>query len=135
MKVLIELPTWLGDAVMTTPAIENLIDFYNGAYFTIVGSRASTQAFKNHPKVVKLIELEKNYYDIYKIVRDLEKFDAFFSFRASFRSRIFKLFLPFCLHAFIYVLLPFYICTFYFYTSVCKIKARENIRATSSDFF
>ena len=94
MKVLIELPTWLGDAVMTTPAIENLIDFYNGSYFTIVGSRASTQAFKNHPKVVKLIELEKNYYDIYKIVRDLEKFDAFFSFRASFRSRIFKLFLP-----------------------------------------
>jgi len=24
MKLLIELPTWLGDAVMTTPALENL---------------------------------------------------------------------------------------------------------------
>ena len=85
MKILIELPTWLGDAVMTTPAIENLIDFYNGAYFTIVGSRVSSQAFKNHPKVVELIVLEKKYYDIYKIVRDLEKFDVFF-FISSFIS-------------------------------------------------
>ena len=28
MRVLIELPTWLGDAVMATPAIENLINFH-----------------------------------------------------------------------------------------------------------
>ena len=27
MKILIELPTWLGDTVMTTPAIENLVNF------------------------------------------------------------------------------------------------------------
>ena len=26
MKILIELPTWLGDAVMATPAIENIIN-------------------------------------------------------------------------------------------------------------
>ena len=25
MKILIELPTWLGDSIMTTPAIENIL--------------------------------------------------------------------------------------------------------------
>ena len=29
MKILIELPTWLGDTVMATPAIENLIKHYS----------------------------------------------------------------------------------------------------------
>jgi len=29
MKILIELPTWLGDCVMATPAIENIVNFYN----------------------------------------------------------------------------------------------------------
>jgi ADP-heptose:LPS heptosyltransferase len=29
MRILIELPTWLGDTVMATPAIEYLINFYN----------------------------------------------------------------------------------------------------------
>ena len=29
MRILIEIPTWLGDAVMATPAIENLINYYN----------------------------------------------------------------------------------------------------------
>ena len=28
MRVLIELPSWLGDTVMASPAIENLIDFH-----------------------------------------------------------------------------------------------------------
>jgi|GEM_PF-4637449 heptosyltransferase-2 len=27
MKLLIELPTWLGDCVIATPAIENLLNF------------------------------------------------------------------------------------------------------------
>jgi len=29
MRILIELPTWLGDAVMATPAIENLVNYYD----------------------------------------------------------------------------------------------------------
>jgi heptosyltransferase-2 len=28
-KILIELPTWLGDCVMATPAIENIVNFHN----------------------------------------------------------------------------------------------------------
>ena len=29
MKLLIEIPAWLGDAVMVTPAIENIANYYN----------------------------------------------------------------------------------------------------------
>ena len=37
MKILIELPTWLGDGVMTTPAIENIVNHYGEAEVSIVG--------------------------------------------------------------------------------------------------
>ena len=40
MKILIELPTWLGDAVMTTPAIENLSSYYDQPEITLIGSFA-----------------------------------------------------------------------------------------------
>ena len=52
MRVLIELPTWLGDAVMATPAIENLVNFQNEVEITLIGSFVSIEALKNHPKVV-----------------------------------------------------------------------------------
>ena len=38
MKILIKLPSWLGDVVMATPAIENLINHYNDAEINIIGS-------------------------------------------------------------------------------------------------
>ncbi len=53
MKILIELPTWLGDAVMATPAIENLANFFNDAKITLIGSDVSIEALTNHPKVTK----------------------------------------------------------------------------------
>ena len=59
MKILIELPTWLGDAVMATPAIENLANFYNDVEITFIGSFVSIEALKNHPKVIKILVLDK----------------------------------------------------------------------------
>ena len=53
MRILIELPTWLGDTVMVTPAIENLVDYYNEVEITLIGSFASIEVLKNHPKVLK----------------------------------------------------------------------------------
>jgi len=90
VKILIELPTWLGDAVMATPAIENLANFYNDVEITFIGSFVSIEAMKNHPKVVKTIVLDKKYTSLYKISRDLGNFDAFFSFRSSIRSKFLK---------------------------------------------
>ena len=90
MKILIELPTWLGDAVMATPAIENIVNFYNDVEITFIGSFVSIEAMKNHPKVVKTIVLDKKYTSLYKLSRSLGNFDVFFSFRSSARSKFLK---------------------------------------------
>ena len=41
MRILVELPSWLGDAVMATPAIENLINYYFDSEVILVGSLSS----------------------------------------------------------------------------------------------
>jgi heptosyltransferase II len=89
-KVLIELPTWLGDAVMTTPAIENLTKYFVDIEITLLGSFESIETLKSHPKVIKTYLIDKNYFTIYKIIKDLDEFDFFFSFRGSMRSKIIK---------------------------------------------
>ena len=90
MKILIELPTWLGDAVMATPAIENIVNFYNDVEITFIGSFVSVEALKNHPKAIKTFVLDKKYTSLYKISRDLGNFDTFFSLRSSIRSKFLK---------------------------------------------
>ena len=45
MKILIELPSWLGDSVMATPAIENLVNFQNEVEITLIGSFVFTILF------------------------------------------------------------------------------------------
>ena len=91
MRILIELPTWLGDAVMTTPAIENIANFQNEIEITLIGSFISIEALKNHPKVVNTIVLDKKYTSLVKILRELGSFDTFLSFRNSFRAKFLKL--------------------------------------------
>ena len=93
MRILIELPTWLGDCVMATPAIENIANFYNDMHITLIGSFVSIEAMKNHPKVVKTLILDKKYSVLYKTAKELGEFDAFFSFRSSFRSKFLKFFI------------------------------------------
>jgi len=90
MRILIELPTWLGDCVMATPAIENIVNFYNDAEITFVGSFVSTESMKNHPKSTKTMILDKKYTSLYKASKELGNFDVFFSFRSSFRSKFLK---------------------------------------------
>ena len=90
MKVLIELPTWLGDCVMATPAIENIVNFGNDVEITFIGSFVSIEAMKNHPKVVKTVVLDKKYRVLYKTARNLGEFDYFFSFRSSLRAKFLK---------------------------------------------
>ena len=88
MKILIELPTWIGDTVMTTPAIENIISYYDNPEITLVGSFSTVELLKNHPKVVNIKVLDKNYISLYKLAKNLGKFDVFFSFRDSYRSKL-----------------------------------------------
>jgi heptosyltransferase-2 len=93
VKVLIEPPTWLGDCVMATPAIENIVNFYTDVEITFIGSFVSIEAMKSNPKVVKTVILDKKYGYLYKTAKNLDDFDAFFSFRSSFRSKFLKFFI------------------------------------------
>ena len=93
MRILIELPTWLGDALMATPAIENLVNYYDKDEFILVGSMISIEALKNHPRISNIYVTKKKYTSLYKISKKLGQFDIFFSFRSSLRSKFFKLFI------------------------------------------
>ncbi len=87
MKILIELPSWLGDTVMVTPSIENLTNHYNNIEITIIGSHIAIEALKHHPNVVKSVILDKKYSFLYKTAKELGHFDLALSFRTSFRSK------------------------------------------------
>ena len=59
MKLLIELPNWMGDTVMATPAINNLISHYKSPKITFIGSVVSSKLVENYPYVDKIIILDK----------------------------------------------------------------------------
>lgn len=94
MKLLIELPTWLGDAVMATPAIENIFHHYPNAEVSLIGSINSIQVFKYHPKVSKTFLLNRKIVSLARDIISFEEFDVFFSFRGSLRARVNKLIIP-----------------------------------------
>jgi len=93
-KILIEIPTWLGDCVMTTPAIENIIKLHPNADITIFGSVISIKAFTYHPRVERIIVDDSRnskfrIFQLYKQAKQLGKFDCAISFRRTFTSRLF----------------------------------------------
>ncbi len=93
MKILIELPTWLGDSVMVTPSIENLVNHFSDVEITLLGSFVSIELLKNHSKVIDSHVLDKDYFNLYKTIKSFDDFDAFFSFRSSLRSKFIKFFI------------------------------------------
>jgi heptosyltransferase II len=90
VKILIEIPAWLGDAVMVTPSIENIIGHYPDSEISVIGSTSAIDIFKYHPNIIRLISFDKTYLSMLKISKKIGRFDAFFSFRHSIRSKIFK---------------------------------------------
>ena len=98
MKLFIEIPTWLGDAVMATPAIENIIKSYTDVEITVFGSFVSTKLFINHPNVKNIVidnskKSKFRYLELFKIAMKLEKFDMAISFRSSFTTKFFFFFI------------------------------------------
>ena len=93
MKIFIEVPTWLGDAVMITPALKNIVQMYPDAKITLFGSFVSTQALSVHPNVVETVvdtSKEKGFrlFNLLKIAKKLGRFDMAFSFRKTFFSKL-----------------------------------------------
>ncbi|MGB5868175.1 MAG: ADP-heptose--LPS heptosyltransferase, partial [Arcobacteraceae bacterium] len=92
MKIFIEIPTWLGDAVMVTPAIENIVTTYPKAKLTIFGSFVSTKLFLHHPNVDKIIiddsKKEGNRYkNLFKLAKSVGSVDLALSFRKNFTTK------------------------------------------------
>ncbi len=83
MKLLIETPTWLGDAVMATGAIEELIRHYKPDEVFIFGSKISTELFANRYNII--VDKRKNRV---KELLKLPKVDVAISFRAHLYSKI-----------------------------------------------
>jgi heptosyltransferase-2 len=96
-KIFIEIPTWLGDAIMTSPAIENIIKTYPEAKITLLGSFVSTQAFKNFKNIEKVLvddskKSGNRYLNLIKIAKSVGKVDLAISFRRSLSSKFMMLF-------------------------------------------
>ena len=92
MKIFIEIPTWLGDAVMTTPAIENLVTAYPDCKLFIFGSYVSTRLFLHHPNVEKIIiddskKKSNRYVNLYKLAKSAGNVDIALSFRKNFTTK------------------------------------------------
>ena len=85
-SILIILPNWLGDALMCTPAVEALCEFYPHATLTLVGSFVSIEALKHHPlcRDAYIDETKKRgsrLLNTYKFAKKIGKHDIAISFR------------------------------------------------------
>ncbi|MFV7791036.1 glycosyltransferase family 9 protein [Aliarcobacter lanthieri] len=98
MKIFIEIPSWLGDAIMATPAIENIIKTYPESKIILLGSYVSTQAFQGYPNIEKVIvdDTKKNgnrYKNLISLAKSIGKVDIALSFRRSFSSKFMMFFI------------------------------------------
>ena len=94
MRILIELPSWLGDGVMASAAVENLCANFDNAKIVFFGSFASVNLYENHPNCEKIVidESRKSKFrllNLIKSAKNLGKFDIAVSFRSHFASRVF----------------------------------------------
>jgi len=87
-RILIELPSWLGDTIMASPAIRNIIDSYKEYDFYFLGSKISLDCYQKFLPENKRICIEKSYFTDITRILSLKEFDIFLSFRNSYRSKI-----------------------------------------------
>jgi len=84
MHLIIEPPTWLGDSVMASGAIEKLIEYLKPSRVTIFGSFVSTSLFPQYESIID--KKDKRLKSLFS----LPKADMFVSFRRSLYSKILK---------------------------------------------
>ncbi|MDY6135397.1 lipopolysaccharide heptosyltransferase II [Campylobacter lanienae] len=95
MKIFIELPTWLGDGVMSSAAIANIRANFKDVDFTFFGSHASTALFEKSGNII-IDRSKKSKFRLlylYKFAKSLPKFDAFISFRSHLASKALAFFI------------------------------------------
>ena len=98
MRVFIELPTWLGDSVMASAAIENLVQNEKNLQIVFFGSFVACELYKSHPNCEKVVVDESKkakfrFLSLAKSAKSLGKFDLALSFRSSFASKFLLFFI------------------------------------------
>jgi len=93
MRILIELPTWLGDCVMVTPAIENIVKKHKDCEIIFIGSQVSIDLMGLHPNCIGTHTLDRKIINLIKTIRSIKFIDLFISFRGSIRTKLFQLLL------------------------------------------
>ena len=93
-KILIEVPTWLGDCIMATPAIENIVKLHPNVKITIFGSLVSTKVFEHHPNVDRIaVDDSRNQrhrvFYLFNQAKRMGNFDCALSFRRTLASKLF----------------------------------------------
>lgn len=89
MRIFINLPTWLGDAVMASAAIYALYEKYPKAEFVFYGSFVSTEIYKHMQNAKIIVEDKKHRYSsVFSLRKKLGKFDLAFAFRSALSSKI-----------------------------------------------
>ncbi len=93
MKIFIEIPTWLGDAVMVTPAIETIVRVYPDCMLTLFGSHSSIETLRKGPNVRRtMIDDSKKrgnrLLHLKRIAINAGTFDLAFSFRRGFPTKV-----------------------------------------------
>ncbi|RAX58902.1 lipopolysaccharide heptosyltransferase II [Helicobacter monodelphidis] len=97
MKILIRLPTWLGDTLMATPFLQFLKTKYTHADFTLVGSYISLEVLKRDFEGANFIldESKKSsfrLFALYKLAKQIGSHDISFSLQNNFLSALFLFF-------------------------------------------
>lgn len=98
MRVFIELPTWLGDSVMASAAIENIVANYPDSKITFFGKSASCELFSALPNCELLITDNSKSSNsrllwLYSLAKKLQNYDITLSFRSHFASKFLLFFI------------------------------------------
>lgn len=92
MRLFIELPTWLGDSVMASMAIELIATNFKDAQITFFGAKMCLELYKPHPNAKNFIideskKAKLRLLNLAKTMRNLGEFDMAISFRGSFSAK------------------------------------------------
>ena len=87
-RVLIELPTWMGDCVMSTPAIKTLLKVNPDVKLDFIGPDSSLQLLKNFPSLGNVYKLDKSLINMFKTTKNMDPYELAISFRSSLRSSL-----------------------------------------------
>jgi heptosyltransferase-2 len=97
MCILVRMPNWLGDAVMATPALNNLLRHHAGAEVVLVGSPIVADLFADDPRMLAAVTDDSGrsrprFAGLWKLARRLRRefgpFDEGWTFQNGFSSRL-----------------------------------------------